>query len=261
MVTGLDFSLDSVNASSIGFETTDFPKLFMPPQKQHAIDLTGVHGLKQSSKKFTEHKFPVEGILIADTPESLNEKIENLKEFLYSDTDQKLIASIRSDRYRNVQFLEELEPPRNATTVELLLNFTCNDPFAYAVSEDDISELGIEENGYQLNIANAGTFYAFPIITITFNQSQSHVYIKNNNIENCRFDISKEFNTNDVLKIYFKEISIFLNDVYSPAGMADGGEGKAIPILFKKGNNSVELGTDDPTINIDVNIKFRKTYL
>lgn len=262
MSTGLDFSLDGDNASAVGFESTDFPKPLLPPQEQQVIELSGMPGAKQDSKKFKSYLLPIKGILIADSPEGLTEAIEDLKYFLYSDSDRKLILSNQSDRYRNAQYLDQEEVLREATTVELLLKFTCNDPFAYAVEQDDIDEIAITDKGHQWNIPNEGQHYAYPIITITFNQNQNHIYIKNNNIENCRFDISKAFLTNDVLVIDSKEISVYFPTagVYSPAGIGDGGLGMAIPIILRKGTNLLEIGTTDGSLKVDVNVKFNKVY-
>lgn len=261
MTTGLDFSLDGDNASAIGFESTDFPKSLLPPQEQQVIDLSGMPGVEQSSKKFTAYPLPIKGILIADSPSDLTENIEDLKEFLYSDSDRKLILSNQSDRYYNAQYLDMEEVLRKATTVELLLKFTCNDPFAYAVEEDNIDEIAITDNGHQWDIPNEGRHYAYPVITITFNQPQTHIYVANNSITDCRFNISKAFNINDVLVIDCREVSVYLNGPYSPAGIGDGGDGMAIPIILRKGLNQLEIGTADGSLKVDVNVTFRKVYL
>ncbi|MCL5069675.1 MAG: phage tail family protein, partial [Actinobacteria bacterium] len=103
--------------------------------------------------------------------------------------------------------------------------------------------------------------FAFPIIAITFKQSQTHIYLQNNNINDCRFDISKAFVSNDVLVLDTKTMSITLNDIYSPAGFGDGGTKKAEFIILRSGANEMQIGTDDATIKVDVNVFFRKTYL
>lgn len=261
MSTGLDFTLDSESAADVGFETRDFPKPLIPPQEQRLIELSGMPGAKQDSKKLKSYILPAEGILIADSPSELTEKIEDLKYFLYSDIDRKLILSNQTDRYYNVQYLDYVEILREATTLELLIKFTCNDPLAYAIEEDDEDELDIIVKGHQWDVVNGGRLFVWPTITVTFNQPQTHIYIKNNSIEDCEFNISKAFDTNDVLVIDCRNISIYLNGVYSPAGMGDGGNGMAIPIILKAGTNQIEIGTDDGSIDIDVNFNFRKLYL
>lgn len=261
MTTELDFSIDGNNASDVGFESTDFPKSLLPPQEQYVIDLSGMPGVKQSSKKFTAYPLPIKGILIANSPSELTEKIDDLKVFLYSDDDRKLILSNQSGRYYNAQYLDMVEVLRKATTVELVLIFTCNDPFAYANNLENINEIGITDNHHTWSVPNEGQHYAYPIISVTFNSgTQTHIYIKNNNIEGCRFDISKAFGVNNVLKIDCREVSIYLNGIYSPAGIGDGGEGMAIPPILRKGSNQLEIGTAVGAINVDVNVKFRKVY-
>ena len=84
--------------------------------------------------------------------------------------------------------------------------------------------------------------------------------LQNDGIDDNRFDISKTFEIADELEIDCKNGTIKLNSVDSPIGLGDGGSELAEWVLLAKGNNSITVGTDDATIDIDINITFNKVY-
>ncbi len=256
-----DASFDGTDLSDKKFYCYDFVKGILPIQKESIIDVPKMPGITQSSKKFIARPLKLYGYMDCVSHSDLITKINNLASFLYSDDDQQLIWSEESDRYYNTQYMDYLEVWRKKDYALVLLMFNCNDPFAYAVTADDEDETGITVKGHTWNITNSGHYYAYPTITITFNQIQSHIYISNNTLSACRFDISKGFEVADVLTLNSKTMVINLNDIYSPAGFGDGGEGKLEYILLDyKAVNELEIGTDDATLDVDVNVTFRKTY-
>lgn len=256
-----DFTFKGISALTLGFTT--FKKYIpdLPEVEETNISIPGIDGISQLKKKFGNRIIPVGGILEGISYADLITKIEAFKEFLYSDEDEELIFNDQLDRYYNAQKLENEEVNRKATSCDRLLKFKCNDPFDYAIEQDDINEIGIVDDGHQWNIPNGGQYYAYPILTITFNQAQTHIYVSNTSIEECRFDISKAFEINDVLEINSKDMTIKLNADDSPAGFGDGGEGALEYIILRKDNNWLEIGTDDGNIDVDVNVTFRKVYL
>ncbi|MBA7479142.1 hypothetical protein ES707_14573 [subsurface metagenome] len=200
-------------------------------------------------------------MLYGSSHANLITNIQNFSAFLFSETDQQLIFNNQSDRYFLAQHLRNIELVREPAHTLLDLRFTCNDPLAYAITADDDTKSNITTKGYQWTITNNGQYWAYPVCTITFNQVQTHIYLRNTTVDKCRFDISKSFISTDVLVINSKDLSIRLNDVNSPAGFGDGGDGKGEFILLKTSNNLIEVGTDDATLDVDVNINFRKIYL
>ena len=261
MVDTLDTSFNTTNLSTLGFETQMIIKPLMPEQSEVSISIPKVSGTIQISKKFTKNTLIVIGTLTGTSYDDLITKIEALAAFLYGDTDKEIIFSNQSDRYWNGQFLEKIDlDKRNTRKAKIALIFNCNDPFAYDETPDT-DDQNITVNGDTYIIANSGHYYAYPVITITFNQAQTHIYVENNSIEGNRFDISKSFETDDELEIDCKNGTVKLNGSASYAGFGDGGQELAELILLAIGDNEIEVGSDDATIDISINITFRKTYL
>jgi len=257
----LDFSLKAINAIDKNFVTT---RIIIPPlasQIESTINIPKMVGYTQLSKKFGNREIKVQGLLKCTSPTDLITKIEAFSDFLFNEGDEQLIFNNQPTRYFNAQHIKTIELLREEYYAMLLLEFNCNDPFPYAVTGDEIEELAITVNGHTWNVSNAGQYYAYPVITITFNQNQTHIYIQNNTITDSRFDISKSFSNGNVLKINSKTMVITLDNVHSPAGFGDGGDEKADIILIKVGNNEFEVGTDDATLNVDIKVNFNKTYL
>lgn len=257
----LDFSFKAINASAKSFVTT---RIINPPlarQIETIISIPKMVGYTQLSKKFVNREIKVQGLLKCTSPTDLITKIEAFSDFLFNEEDEQLIFNNQATRYYNAQHIKTIELLREEFYAMLLLIFTCNDPLAYAITGDEVNETGITTKGYTWNINNVGQYYAYPTITITFNQSQTHIYIQNNNITGCRFDISKSFSNGDILKVNSKTMKILLDNVHSPAGFGDGGDEKAEFILLRVGNNELEVGTDDGTLNVDIKVNFNKTYL
>ncbi len=257
----LDFSFKAINASAKSFVTT---RIINPPlarQIETIISIPKMVGYTQLSKKFINRDIKIEGMLKCTSPTDLITKIEAFSEFLFSEGDEQLIFNNQPDRYYNAQHIISIELLREEYYSMLTLMPNCNDPLGYAITADEVNKTGITTKGYTWNISNAGQYYAYPLITITFNQNQTHIYIQNNNITDSRFDISKSFSNGNVLKINSKTMKILLDSVHSPAGFGDGGDQKAEFILLKVGNNEFEVGTDDGTLNVDIKVNFNKTYL
>lgn len=261
-MTALDHSYNSLNAVDYGFYTT---RIINPPlaaQKLTLLDRPKVHGLLQLEKKFLRRDITVEGYLKGTSPANLITLIEAFPGFLYSSDDAQLIFNNQTDRYYLAQHVNSTTILRQGAMSIMRLFYTCNsDPLGIAVTADDDTQSGIVVKDTTWNITNNGQDYVYPVITITFNQSQTHIYIKNNSLSNNRFDISKAFVNTDSLVIDSKDMTITLNGSDSPAGFGDGGTGSADFILLNTGVNQLQVGTDDATIDVDVNVNFRKLYL
>jgi predicted phage tail component-like protein len=238
-----------------------FDKLF-PAQKSTTIDIPKVPGFTRLVKKFLPREIPVTGVLSAATPALLKTALDDLAVFLYGNDDTyELIFSDKTDRFYIAEHIETIELGERGRFVPLELQFICYDPFGYAVTATEVNETGITVNGHTWNVANAGKYYAFPIITITFNQSQTHIYIRNNSVAFTRLDITKAFSNTNVLMIDTKTMNITLNNVYSPAGIGDGGDGNGYLPILRVGDNTFEVGTVDGSLNVDVKVTFRKVFL
>ena len=256
-----DFSFDGVNASTKGFSTFKVYIPDLPNIKEAIIDIPQKPGLTQIGKEFKARIIKIEGILEGSSFADLLVKIDDFKLFVFSETDKQLIFNTQTDRYYLAQKIKNEEINREATSCDRFLRFKCNDPFGYAIAADDDIEEGIVVKDTVWDITNNGQYYAYPIITITFNQVQSHIYLENNSISGNRFDISKGFVATDELEIDSKDMIIRLNDAHSPAGFGDGGTGSIDFIILKRGVNQLQIGTDDGSIDVDVNVNFRKVYL
>ncbi|MHB8276353.1 MAG: distal tail protein Dit [Candidatus Humimicrobiaceae bacterium] len=256
---------NSIYLSDLLFYCYDIKKPLMPQQSQKTIDIPKVSGLIQLSKKFTTNKLYLYGFMKCTNYADLTLELQILATSLYSDTDKELILSNAIDRYYNAQYLEyEIIGQRDNYTL-IDLEFTCNDPFAYAIIADSVPDSSPPNNVITINdstfiITNSGHYYAFPVITITFNQAQTHIYVQNDGIDGNRFDITKAFNIGDELEIDCKNGTIKLNEVDSPAGFGDGGLGLAEWLILAEGNNAITVGSDDATINISINLMFNKVY-
>ncbi len=261
--TLLEPSFGGTNLSTYGFYCYDVKKPLMPQQKQVTADIPNIPWLTQLSKKFNGYYLDLYGFIQATSHSDLISKINALAGFLYSDTDKELIVSNENDRYWNCQYLdyEEIDQFDDYTIIKL--SFTCNDPLAYAVTPDTDSQT-ITALDSTFTLTNSGHYYAYPTITITFNQDQSHFYIENQTIEDCRFDFSESFVSGDVLIINCKTGVITLNGTEYYSGFGSGGDGTYQFIKLAFGDSAINLirvGSDDPTINIDVDTSFKKTYL
>lgn len=254
-----EVSFDGDNLSTKYFYCYDIKKPLMPHQVQTTIDIPKIPGLIQVDKKFTENRLTIYGYVEASNYTNLVTYLEDLSAFLYSDSDVKLISDKQSDRYWNVQYLDYFIVDERDDYSRINLIFTCNDPFGYDNTPDsDDQTITIVDDTY--SVSNNGDYYAWPVITITFNQNQSHIYVANNNITDNRFDISKAFVNTDELEVDCKNKTIKLNGSNSPAGLGDGGECLAEMIMLATGSNTIAVGTNDETINIDINITFSKPY-
>lgn len=262
----LDFSLNALNASTYYFETGRYFDLLLPEQKQYAIEVPKIPGFNQLSKSFQGREITVTGIMKATDKATLLTRLQAFKGFLYYSVDKQLIFNDTPTKYYNAQYLEKYPVEKRRDFAPLKLVFVCNDPFGYAVTANTDTKSNVIVNGYNYTITNAGQLYSWPIVTITFHQSQSHIYMLNNNINDDRFDMSKSFVANDVLILDSKSERITLNGVYSPAGFGDGGGLGAEYLILRggvgaDGDNLIEIGTTDATLNVSVNITYRKTYL
>ncbi len=262
MVDKLDFTLDSVSAyTTYGFELQGIPKNLMPEQDEATVDIFGKPGITQLYKKFSKLMIPVYGNITGTSYSNLLSRIDAFSGWLYGDTDKELIFSNRSTKYYNAQILGKIRDTRlNAVKSRIDFNFTCNNPFAYDTTEtSDDQTITVNDDTYIL--ANGGHYYAWPVITITFNQAQTHIYLQNNTIPGNRMDIAKAFNLGDEIEIDCWNGTIRLNGSLSPIGLGDGGQGLAEWPLLAVGNNEFQAGSDDESIDIDIETIFRKTYL
>lgn len=241
-----------------GFICYDIKTPFMPQQTQETINIPRRSGLIQTSKKFLTNKLTLMGLVYAYS--DLNKELGDLASTLYSDTDRVLTCSKRPNQYWNAQYLDYVVIDQRDDYAILNLEFICNDPFAYATTGDG-DNFDVTSSGSNFIFNNAGHYYTFPYFSITFNAPQTHIYILNNVVPGNRLDISKGFIKDDYLQIDCKNKIVKLNGKKSPNGFGDGGEGSAEWILLKKGYNWIEVGTDDPSIDLNLNIAFTKVYL
>jgi predicted phage tail component-like protein len=249
---------DNKDLSSYGFYCYDMKTPFMPQQAQETINIPRRNGLIQTNKKFLTNKLILMGFVYAYP--DITTQLGLLASKLYFDTDKMLTCSKRPNQYWNAQYLSyEIVDQRDDYAI-LNLEFTCNDPFAYAKTED-VDNFDVTVSGTNRIFNNGGHYYAFPVFTVIFNAPQTHIYILNNAITNNRLDISKGFIKDDYLEIDCKNKTIKLNGKKSPNGFGDGGEGCSEWVLLAKGYNWVEVGTDDPNIDVNVNLAFTKVYL
>lgn len=254
------FTFNSVTSTTMGLTVLDVQKPVIPPQKKKSVDVSGRSGVTQMSKKFIQNEIVVKCLLKGTSYADLITKLKALAAYLYSDDDETLSFDDETDRAYLAQHIDTVIGNRTYMYAFLDLVFTCNDPFAYAVAPTpDTQAITVLDTIYVL--ANSGHYYAYPVITITFNAAQTHIYVQNNGISGNRFDISKTFAINDELEIDCKNGTIKLNGNYSPAGFGDGGQELAEWIILTIGNNTIQVGSDDATINITVALSFNKVYL
>ena len=256
-----NFSWDGTNISTVYFYPIHFVKGIMPAQSQYVLNSPEKSGVVQVNKKFNPRPLTIQGYIEGTSHATLITRIQALSSFLYEDSDVQLIYSNESDRYYNAQYLDYVEIKRRVDYALLDLKFLCNDPFGYDITADTDTQAGITTDDTTFSIANGGHYYAYPTITITFNQVQTHIYIQNNTITGNRIDISKSFAVADELEIDCKNETVKLNGSHSPAGTGDGGEGLAEWIVLATGANQLQVGTDDGSIDIDVVTSFEKVYL
>jgi predicted phage tail component-like protein len=257
----LDTSWGGTNLSTKNFTTYRVIKPLIPPQEQFGFDIPDKSGFTQVFKRFGANSLIVRGTISGSTPANLKTNIATLSSFLYSDGDTEIIFSDDTGKYWNAQYLDTVEVIREETQALLDLIFTCNDPFAYDTTADTDTEAGITTNDTTYTVANSGHYYAYPVVTITFNQAMEHIYVQNNDVSGNRFDVSKPFASNDKLEVDCKNGTIKLNSTTSPAGFGDGGDGSAEWLVLAKGNNQLQVGSDDATIDCDVDLSWRKVYL
>jgi len=257
----LDFTFDGTLASDKGFTTHNVDKDILAQMDRVFVDLPPYPGATEISRKFPKRIVGCDGRLVGSSYSNLvTSIIPAFSAYLYSSGDVELKFSDESDRFFNAQFHRVRREQKFSRYRLMDLEFICAWPFSEAVTADD-NTVSNPTDGQTWTETNSGHYYAYPTITITFNQTQSHIYISNTTISGCRFDISKSFVDTDVLILNSRTLNITLNDVYDPAGFGDGGSGKGEFIILDKGANTLQVGTDDDTLDVDVNINFRKQYL
>lgn len=254
------FTFNTVTSTTMGLTVIDILKPIMPPQKVTNIDIPMQSGSVQSSKKFTQNEIVVKCLLKGTSYADLITKLKALAGYLYSDDDKVLSFDDETDRYYNAQHTDTVIGKRTYMYAFLDLVFTCNDPFAYDTTPTtDTQVITVLDTTYTLN--NAGQYDAYPVITITFNAAQTHVYVENTSVTENRFDISNNFMVDDQLEIDCKNKTVKLNDVTDYTGVGDGGETLAEWLVLKAGDNVISVGSDDVTIDVDVEFIYSKTYL
>jgi predicted phage tail component-like protein len=257
----IDFSWNGTSALTKGYTTHNVYKDILDNQDRFMLNPPDRDGEIEVRKKFPPRIIKIEGRLEGTSYSNLvTSIIPAFSAYLYKDSDVQLIFSDETDRYFNAQVNKVTTRSYYSAWRLIDIEFICADPFAYNVEADpDSQTITVDDTVYE--VTNSGHYYTFPVITVTFNQAQTHIYIQNNSITGNRLDISKNFATNDVLEIDCKNMTIKLNDAHSPSGLGDGGSEGAEMIVFKAGKNGIQVGTDDATINIDVFMSYRKVYL
>jgi len=262
-LTGMDFSLDGINASTKNFETHNIYIPPLPEIEEAKISIPKIQGEIETNEKFLRKPIRIKGTLRGTSYSNLLSNIATFSAYLRGSLPKEFIRYGLTDRYYLVK-CKSIPVPEidvNFATYEFTLN--CADPFAYDTTATTDSQT-ITTSGTTYIVANGGHTYAFPVITITFNQAQTHIYIANNTIVDSvanRFDISRAFSSGDELEIDCKNGTIKLNGSASYAGFGEGGSELAEWIMLATGNNELEVGSTDATINVDVDIEFEKVYL
>ncbi len=255
-----DASFGGWNLSFFDYYIYDVVKPLMPKQDMTLFDRPGRPGREMISKKFTEYYLILKGYIKTTDYSTLKARIAALSAYLYFDTDQQLIISDENDRYWNCQYLDYEEVGERDDYTLINLVFTCTNPFAYDTTASTDTQAGITTDDTTFNITNGGHYYAYPVITITFNQAQTHIYYQNNNIPGNRFDVTRTFVANDVLEIDCWNGTVKLNGSADYTGFGSGGLSKAEWIMLAVGSNELQVGTDDDSIDIDVETAFSKIY-
>ncbi len=257
----IDFTFDGVLASTKGFTTHNTDKDPLERMDRTFMDMPGYPGAIELTKKFPKRIVGCDGRLVGSSYNNLTATIvPAFSAYLYTNSDVRLKFSDESDRFYTAHFHRFKRIIKYSQFRLMDLEFECSWPFAENVTADDNTQSGATK-GFTWTETNNGHIWAYPTITITFNQSQSHIYIANNDVSGNRFDIKKSFVNTDVLVINSKTLVVGLNGSVSPAGIGDGGnEGAEYPIL-DTGGNQLEVGTDDGTLDVDVRVVYRKTYL
>jgi len=257
---GLNFTWDGTSVLTKGF-TTHYADRELPEEDRGIIETQRDGGI-EVSKRYPPRIIPVEGRLEGSSYANLKGTIvPAFYSFLQTDSDVQLIFSDETDRYFNAQF-KKMRTVKSESIFRILeIDFICADPFSYNTTADTDTQTGVVANDTTFTVTNSGHYYAFPTITITFNQAQTHIYLQNNTITDNRFDISKTFAEDDELEINCKDRTVKLNGTSSPAGIGDGGESLAEFILLAVGANQLQIGTDDADIDVDCDTSFEKVYL
>ena len=260
----LDTTFNSTALSTLGFSTHVIRGRDLGKQNRYSFDVPKIVGSIEVGKKFPANTLAVEGRLEGSSYSNLEATIfPAFLAALYSDEDETLVFNDKSTKYYNAQF-DGLRIIKEESLFRILqVYFTCNDPLAYAVTPDTDSQT-ITALDSTFVLTNSGHYYAYPTITVTFNQDQSHFYIENQTIEDCRFDFSESFVSGDILIINSKTGVITLNGTAFYSGFGSGGDGafQFIKLAFgASAANLICVGSDDATIDIDVDSSWEKTYL
>jgi len=263
--TLFDASFDGTDLSTYDFYCYDIKKPLMPRQSQSTFNWVGKPGSILLTKKFTENQLTLKGYIEATDYDDLIDKLDALSAALYSDTDVQLILSKKNDRYWLVQYMDYVIIDERDNYALVDLEFSCNIPLAFDTTadtepDDSPSINPITVNGTTFIATNGGHYYAWPVVTITFNQAQTHIYYQNNNIPGNRFDVTRTFASGDVLEIDSWNGTVKLNGSADYTGFGSGGNSKAEWVMLATGANELQVGTDDDSIDIDVETAFSKIY-
>jgi len=258
-----DASFGGTNLSTKDYYIYDIRKPLIPEEEETTLNIPKRRGLISVNQKFIKNSLMLLGFMECTNYSDLKAKLKSLSAFLHSTVDKQLIPSDENDRYWNCRYKNPEIVGEKDNYALIDLTFICNDPMGYAITPDskpDSPDDVITINDTTFIIANGGDDFVFPVVTITFNADQTHIYVQNNNIDGNRFDISKAFDVDDELEIDCKNGTIKLNGNYSPAGFGSGGQELAEWIVLVKGNDVIQVGTIDATIDITINLTFNKTY-
>ncbi len=257
----LDLTFDGTLISTVGFTVHNVDKDPLEQMDRIFFDPPGFPGAKELISKFPQRIVGCNGRLVGTSYDNLvTSIIPAFSSYLNKDEYVQLKFSDESDRYFLAKFHRFRRVRKESAWRLYDIEFKCEWPFSQDTTANDNTESSATR-GHTWTETNNGHTYAYPTITVTFNQSQSHFYIKNNTISGIRFDISKSFVNTDVLVLNSMTLNVGLNGSTSFAGVGDGGEDKAEFMILGKGGNEIEVGTDDGTLDCDVQVVYRKNYL
>jgi predicted phage tail component-like protein len=255
-------TFNSTSLATLGFTTHNVRGRDLGRQDRSSIDTPQRPGATELSKKFPPNTLKVEGRLEGSSYSNLEATIfPAFLAALYTDEDKTLSFDDKSTKYYNAQY-DGFKLLKEESLFRILeIDFLCVDPFAYDTTADTDTQSSVTTNDTTYNVTNSGHYYCYPTATITFNQAQDHIYIQNNTIEDCRFDISQSFAAADELIINFKTGVVTLNGSETYAGIGVGGSELAEMIRLAVGVNQMQFGTADATLNCDILLRWEKAYL
>ena len=197
----------------------------------------------------------LEATIIGTSVADLYSKLDSIKEYLDTGTEEQLILDSLMTRYWNAE-LESIDGEKVSTKKwQGTLSFICYDPLAYSTIETS-SNFNINANPKTITETVGGTGMVNPIYTLTAGETLTTITIKLKNINtNEELQWVGSLATDDELKIDVEHWEVEKNGVNAMSGLVLSSQ---FPRLMP-GNNSITV-TGFSTTGA-MNITYRDTYL